>query len=132
MPEVQAFRNHIIFQFEREIVRKKDNGYERTQFQDETDWGFQVSNYDEGANDPQWAIITSVGPEVREVKVGDRVLIVLAKSYLQIHKLEPWNTEKTTCDRAISLEDFELSKRSIHYSNCILIMFLFCLKFQAS
>lgn len=79
MAELQALRDHIIFQFEREVIRKSDNGYSRQQFQDETDWGFQISDFDEGTKTPQWGIAMSVGPDTNEVTVGDRVLIEALK-----------------------------------------------------
>ena len=75
MSSLKAIRNHIIFQFEREVVRKSDNGTARVQFKDSTDWGFEHSSYDESSKEPQWGIALSVGNEVSEVKEGDRILI---------------------------------------------------------
>ena len=75
MSSIKAIRNHIIFQFEREVVRKSDNGYTRNQFKDTTDWGFEINSYDESSKEPQWGIALSVGSEVEEVKVGDRILV---------------------------------------------------------
>jgi len=97
MAELYALRNHIIFQFEKEIVRKTDNGYERQQFQEETDWGFQVSNFDEGTKDPQWAIVTAVGPEAIDVKLGDRVLVeALQWSHgMEVNGHTYWRTDET-------------------------------------
>lgn len=75
MSSLKAIRNAIIFQFEREVVRKSDNGTDRTQFRDKTDWGFQLDSYDESTKVPQWGIVLSVGSDVQNVEVGDRILI---------------------------------------------------------
>ncbi len=76
MPSLRAIRNHVIFQFEDDVVRKSDTGRDRSQFSETTDWGFEISNYDEGAKHPRWGIVTAIGPDViEEVKVGGRVLI---------------------------------------------------------
>ena len=97
MAELHALRDHIIFQFEREVVRKTDNGYERTQFQDETDWGFQVSNFDEGTQQPQWGIVTSVGPDATDIELGDRVLIEALKwsHGIEVDGKTFWRTDET-------------------------------------
>ena len=75
MASLQAIRNHILFRFEREVVRKNNNGNAQVQFKDETSWGFQHSSYDDSTKTPQWAIAISVGNEVQDVKNGDRILI---------------------------------------------------------
>ncbi len=73
---VRAIKNHIIFKFNDEIVRKTDTGRERTQFAEKSDWGFEISNYDESAKQPRWVTVVSVGPEVVDsIKVGSQVLI---------------------------------------------------------
>jgi len=73
---VKAIKNHIIFKFNDEIVRKTDTGRERTQFVDSTEWGFEISNYDEGTKTPRWVTVISVGPEVVDtIKVGSKILV---------------------------------------------------------
>ncbi len=77
MSTLRAIKNRIIFQFEDEIVRKSDTGKKRSQFAERTDWGFEISNYDESAKAPRWGIVTSVGPDIveKEIKKGSKVLI---------------------------------------------------------
>ena len=76
MAHIKAIRNHVIFQFEDEIVRKSDHGKSRSQFAEKTDWGFEISSYDEGTKTPRWGIVVSVGNEVvPDVQVGSRILI---------------------------------------------------------
>lgn len=76
MPTLRAIKNRIIFQFEDAIVRKNDMGTSRKQFSETTEWGFEISNYDEGTKSPRWGIAVSVGPEVKEdIKEGSRMLI---------------------------------------------------------
>jgi len=73
---VKAIKNHIIFKFDDEIVRKTDTGRERTQFAEKSDWGFEISNYDEGTKTPRWVTVISVGPEVADtITVGSHVLV---------------------------------------------------------
>lgn len=76
MPSIKAIKNHIIFQFEDEIVRKSDAGQTRSQFSETTDWGFEISSYDEGTKMPRWGSVTACGPAVTEdIKIGSRILI---------------------------------------------------------
>ena len=76
MAPIRAIRDHIIFQFEDAIVKKSDHGNSRSQFSETTDWGFEVSNYDEGAKSPRWGIVVSVGKEVAaDIQVGSRILV---------------------------------------------------------
>lgn len=76
---VKAIRNYIIFQFERDRVRSNSGGRERVQFEEKTDWGFDLGSaeqsFDKASKEPQWGIITAIGPEVRDLEVGNRVLI---------------------------------------------------------
>ena len=76
MAPIRAIRNHIIFQFEDAIVKKSDHGNSRSQFSETTDWGFEVSNYDEGAKSPRCGIVVSIGGEVTpDIQVGSRILV---------------------------------------------------------
>jgi hypothetical protein len=76
MATIKAIRNHVIFQFEDKIKKKTNHGKETRQFEEETDWGFQVSNYDDGTKTPRWAIVVAVGGETDDdIRVGSRILI---------------------------------------------------------
>lgn len=76
MAKIKAIRNHIIFQFEDSIVRKNEYGKQRKQFEDKTDWGFEMSSYDDGTKSPRWGIVVSVGHEVfDDIQVGTKILI---------------------------------------------------------
>lgn len=76
---MKAIRNHIIFAFERDIVRSSSGGRDRLQFEEKTDWGFDLGNaeqgFDESSKAAQWGIVKNIGHQVRDVKVGDRVLV---------------------------------------------------------
>lgn len=98
MASIRAIKNHIIFQFEDEIVRRTDTGRDRAQFNEKTDWGFEISNYDEGTKTPRWGIVKSVGHEVKSnIAVGSRILIeALAWTESLVFNGEPiWRTDET-------------------------------------
>lgn len=73
---LKTIKNHIIFQFEDEIIKKSDQGYTRTQFSEKTDWGFEMSNYDDGAKSPRWGFVAAVGHEcMSDIHVGSKILV---------------------------------------------------------
>jgi len=109
MASIKAIRNHIIFQFENEIVKKTNQGKRRSQFSEKTDWGFEMSNYDEGTKSPRWGIVISVGHEViSDIQVGSRILIEPLQwtDAIEIEGVEYWRTD----DQKIMAidEDFQL------------------------
>ena len=63
------------FKFVDKVVRKTDMDKTRTQFEETTESGFTISSYDEGAKMPRWVIVMDCGPDVKEFKSGDKVLI---------------------------------------------------------
>lgn len=64
-----AIKDHIIFQFIDELD-------ERGQFIEKTDSIILVyGDKESSANNPRWGIVTHIGPEVQDVKVGDKVLV---------------------------------------------------------
>ncbi len=96
MPPIRAIKNHIIFQFENEIVRKSDTGRNRTQFSEKTDWGFEISSYDESTKSPQWAKVISVGPLViDDITHGSRILIEALQwtEVFNINGISYWRTD---------------------------------------
>ncbi len=76
MATLKAIRNHIVFQFEDQVVRRSNMGKNLSQFAATTDWGFEISSYDEGTKMPRWIKVISVGKDVAEdIKKGSRVLV---------------------------------------------------------
>jgi len=63
------------FKFVDNVVVRTDLGKRRTQFEETTESGFTISSYDEGAKMPRWVIVQNVGPDVKEFKPGDKVLV---------------------------------------------------------
>ena len=63
------------FKFIDKVVRKTDMDKTRTQFEETTASGFTISSYDEGAKMPRWVIVMDCGPDVKEFKTGDKVLV---------------------------------------------------------
>lgn len=98
MSTLRAIKNRIIFQFEDGIVRKTDTGRNRSQFAEKTDWGFEISNYDEGTKSPRWGIAVSVGPDVVEnIKKGSRMLIEPLQwtEALKLEGVSFWSTDES-------------------------------------
>jgi len=76
MATLRPIKNSILFQFEDKTVRKSDMGRNRSQFAETTEWGFEISSYDESAKTPRWGRVKFVGDEVDEdIKVGSRILV---------------------------------------------------------
>lgn len=98
---VKAIRNHVIFQFELKRIRTTSHGRERTQFQEETDWGFDIGattqEYDKSSKEPQWAKVIEVGHEVTDVKIGDRILIEPLKWTIgiEVDGKDFWRTDES-------------------------------------
>lgn len=107
MANIKAIRNHIVFQFEDSIVRKSSFGKERKQFGEKTDWGFEMSDYDDGTKAPRWGIVVSIGHEVTsDVQIGDKILIDALKwtESVQLNGESYWRTDDS-CVLAID-EDY--------------------------
>jgi len=76
MTSLIPIKNSIIFQFEDKTVRKTDMGRTRNQFAETTEWGFEISSYDESTKTPRWGRVKFIGNEVFEdIKIDSRVLI---------------------------------------------------------
>ena len=63
------------FKFVDKVVIRTDLDKRRTQFEETTNFGFTMSSYDESAKQPRWVIVMDVGPEIKEFKTGDKVLL---------------------------------------------------------
>lgn len=69
---IRVFHNNILFQFEDELVTA--SGIK--QFKQKTDWGFDLgANVKTNMNDGRWCIVSAIGPDVVDVKVGMRVFV---------------------------------------------------------
>ena len=106
MSKLRAIKNHILFQFEDNIVRRSD-GYSQTrsQFSETTDWGFEISSYDEGTKKPRWGVVTSVGPDVlADIKVGSRILIepLQWSEAIKYNNISYWRTDES---KVMALDD---------------------------
>jgi hypothetical protein len=102
---LKAICNHIIFQFEDNIVTKHDHGKTRSQFSEETDWGFEISSYDEGTKTPRWGIVTSIGPAVEEdISIGSRILIEPLQ-WTEAVELEDGNYWRTDETKIIAIDE---------------------------
>jgi len=96
MAKIKAIRNHVIFKFEDSIAKKSDHGSTRRQFEEVTDWGFEMSSYDDGAKKPRWGIVVSVGHEVTcDVHVGSRILIEALQwtEAMEVEGVPYWRTD---------------------------------------
>lgn len=83
MATLRAIRNHVIFQFNDSIVNRSlegGNGTTRpSRFSELTEWGFEVSNYDESAKLPRWGIVVSAGPKAYGIEPGNLILVEALK-----------------------------------------------------
>lgn len=105
MARLKAIKNHIIFQFEDEVVRKSDNGLDRAQFSEVTDWGFQISSFEEGTQKPRWGIVVAIGKDVdKEIKVGSKILIE-ALQWTNAVKFEGEYYWRTNSDKVLAIDE---------------------------
>lgn len=98
MTSVRAIKNNIIFQFEDKTVRKANSAGSHTQFSETTEWGFEISNYDESAKHHRWARVVSVGPKVVEdIQIGSRILIEALQwtDAMKVNGISYWGTNET-------------------------------------
>ena len=63
------------FKFIDAVVIRSDLDKRRTQFEETTESGFTISSYDESAKMPRWVTVMETGPDIKEFKSGDKVLI---------------------------------------------------------
>lgn len=65
--ELKPIKDSILFTF----LQNSRNGY----FRNETSWGFKISGEDFDTSKPRWGIAKVVGPDCKDVKVGDYIMI---------------------------------------------------------
>lgn len=68
MSNFNPIKNNILFSFLQEI--SYNNGFEN-----KTDWGFSILSKTTDIKRGRWAEVLNVGPDVKDVKVGDYVFI---------------------------------------------------------
>jgi len=100
MPHIRAIRNHIIFQFEDETVHASATGSDTShgQFKETTDWGFEITSFDEGTKKARWVRVISVGKDVKsDIKQNSRILVeALAWTNKIVWKGIPmWRTDES-------------------------------------
>ena len=102
MAALKAIRNHIIFQFDDEVVRGKGQMFGQGGFKETTEWGFELTfahhDHQEALNKARKATIVSVGHEAaRDFKPGDKIIIEPTMwSTHFMHEGEPyWRTDST-------------------------------------
>ena len=107
--DIKAIRNHIIFQFVDQRVKKQqsigDGNMGHHEFVDQTDWGFEITNKDDTAHQPRWVIITSVGHEApAELKIGMKVLIDALKwtNSFEVNDALYWRTDS---DHVLAIDE---------------------------
>lgn len=102
MTKLRPILNHIIFQFEDELVTAKG----RKQFASQTDWGFKViADFDNDVKSPRWVRVVSVGPKVSgEITEGSRILVE-ALQWTEGAKFEGQEYWMTNEDKVLAVED---------------------------
>jgi len=69
--ELEPIANHILFQFVEETFKSQKGA-----FQNKTDWGFEVKvNIDDTTKSPRWVKIIGLGPDVKDLHIGQVVLV---------------------------------------------------------
>lgn len=63
----RATQNRIIFQFVDETTNSN--------FKNKTNWGFEFTQHAEELKSPRWGVITHIGSKIKEVEVGQYILI---------------------------------------------------------
>jgi hypothetical protein len=76
MHKFRAIQDHVVFQFDQDTTTISDGQNSSVGFQENTDWGFKYSNFNESLNVPRWATVISIGPAVSNaITVGMHILI---------------------------------------------------------
>ena len=99
--KIRPLHKNIVFQFEDEVSRKDG----RAQFKEETDWGFEISSFDESTKSARWGIVVAKGNEVPdEIKIGMRIFIEKLK-WTEGFKLDNDTFWMTNSDQIIAYEE---------------------------
>ena len=64
---MNAILNSIIFKFVQDVTN--------TNFSNKLDWGFELKVQTEDSSQPRWGKVICVGPDVKNVKANDYILI---------------------------------------------------------
>lgn len=92
--QIRPLHDGIIFRFNDATV--SHDGAQKRQFKESTDWGFEFSNTDDTTQNPRWGTVVSIGPDVKEVKAGDSVLITALKwtNAFELNGDRHWKTDE--------------------------------------
>lgn len=104
MTAPRAIHKDVIFQFEGEITTRTVSGIQQTLFKEMTSWGFEYSNTKDSMETSRWGNVVAVGPEVKDIKAGMRVLIEPLKwtNAFEINNTKYW---KTNIDHVLLIDD---------------------------
>lgn len=102
MAKINAIGNGIIFRFKDSLSLK--DGLHKKQFQDITDEGIVYSTPSESMDNPRWAFVTSVGPDVGDIFVNDCVLVTALKWTTAI-SFEGQDYWKTDADQILAIDN---------------------------
>ena len=67
MSELKPLKDSVIFTF----VQTTRDGY----FRAETDCGFKLAGSDYASDKARWGLVEKIGPDVKQIKVGEYILI---------------------------------------------------------
>jgi len=98
MATLRAIKDHVIFQFNDSIISRSVTGgngsAKPSRFSEVTEWGFEISNYDDSTKKPRWGIVVSAGPKAYGITTGDLILIEALKwtSSCRFNSEDYWRT----------------------------------------
>lgn len=99
--QLKPLHNSIIFQFLDDVVIRRGV----TQFQEKTNWGFQISSYDESCKKPRWGVVLAVGPTVdKSITVGTKILIEALK-WTESHEHEGIKFWRTNDEQVMAIDE---------------------------
>lgn len=86
MSKISPIKDSILFEF----CQTTKNGY----FRNETQWGFELTGVDFDAAKARWGVAKHVGPDCKDVKVGDFIMIDALKwtTALEFGSEKLWRT----------------------------------------
>jgi co-chaperonin GroES (HSP10) len=89
--KLRPILNHIVFKFKEDVDSK---GY----FNKSTDWGFELRGHaDDSAKAPRWVTVIEVGPDCKDVKPGDDILVkpLMWSLRFKFEDEQMWRTDDT-------------------------------------
>lgn len=83
-----------------------DDAHNKTGFNNVSEGGIVFSSFHHDASSPRWGTVIKIGEEVKEVEVGDRILIEALK-WTEAHKIDGIEFWMTTEDQVMCVEKKE-------------------------